>query len=260
LGDTLQSYDKALKNYLHAHKLGSVTVCRKLGDMYFFGNLGNKDMKKALEYYEYSVEYGNLSCYGNMMIIYISKNNIVNALKCWEFYNQKSNQIEPRVANEYILLSWNNNLPIKHRENLLNIKNKIINFQQQKYKCSEKNHSEMFFSQLTYENIYKDFVAYTDYILSSKLNELIIPGQDYKKKRNEEKSKRKSSMEQLEFELERRLAEQELAKHTLIEILIKDINNYIDCKFPKDNKIIKAFGFNRYINIKVILDKKEQKV
>ncbi|WP_110952977.1 GIY-YIG nuclease family protein [Anaerosinus massiliensis] len=176
LGDTLQDYYQAYNLYKKAAKLGSGEAYLKIGGMHRYGNGCNKDIKLALDYLNQAINYGCHIAYGEMMSIYFFNEQFENAYKCWDKYidyiqNDPSSAL---ICQDYITLSYKNNLPIKHINSMLTIQDEIIQ-EQTEFISNIKDNINLRFEM---SNVLK----YMEYIFSFESDEEIMLGQDYIRK------------------------------------------------------------------------------
>jgi len=162
-GTKLQDDREALLRFKSAYSLGSPFSCQQLASMYMLGQGCTVDLDIALEYLKEGVKRRNYECYGKMMEIYFEKERIENALKCWDLYIEKNDILDVFTCVIYMRNAWMFNIPVKHRDQLFLIKDRIIDWE--KY----------YISRIDHENILK----YMEYVFSVSPEQQIMCGQDY---------------------------------------------------------------------------------
>ncbi len=95
--DCLQDYDKAMKLYKQAIKLGCLPAYYQIGVMYRYGLGVTENHKKAIEWYQEGVEKGNYYCYSEMAGIFASTQQHDNFHKCYNLLLKSKQQLDERV-------------------------------------------------------------------------------------------------------------------------------------------------------------------
>jgi tetratricopeptide (TPR) repeat protein len=95
--DCIQDYDKAIKLYKQAIKLGCLPAYYQIGVMYRYGFGVTENHKKAMEWYREGVEKGNYYCYSEMANIFASTQQHDNFHKCYNLLLKSKEQLDERV-------------------------------------------------------------------------------------------------------------------------------------------------------------------
>lgn len=128
-GDEIQDYSEALKYYLKAIKLGSVSSYNSLANMYHNGKGMKKSESIALKYFTEGAKKGDNSCYWQMATIFEGMENIDSARKSWKKYFTSDE--EQWEGNEfpvlfYLKFALANDEGIEYLDKMKPVKKKII--------------------------------------------------------------------------------------------------------------------------------------
>jgi tetratricopeptide (TPR) repeat protein len=131
IDDELIDYEDAMEFFLKAQKLGSIKACHQIGLMYEMGEGVTQNDIQAISYYKQAVKDGHLESLDFMARIFARRNNIENAIKCYEKY-LLSGLFNARVGYAYLEIAINNHIAIKCVDIVTSHKNELINY------CEEK--------------------------------------------------------------------------------------------------------------------------
>jgi len=104
-GDFLQDYEKAIKYFKQAVKLGSVEACVYLGNMYRNCLGVAKNLNEALMFYEEGTRKGDITCLAYMAMAYYELEHFENSNKCWQKYFE-SEEFQQDLSGRRAEIAW----------------------------------------------------------------------------------------------------------------------------------------------------------
>lgn len=105
LGDKLQDYTEAYKNYLKAFELNSPTAPKMLGDMNRLGDGVKVNNGESLKYYKAGVERGDNDCWFDIAMYFsVTEQHKDNFIKAFQKYILQANNDNISIYTENIIL------------------------------------------------------------------------------------------------------------------------------------------------------------